>query len=127
MSIVPTLVPTITGDLPEQTDLPDSDEDDNMACPDADFTSYDVPGSPKRFVRFCGVDFLGPGQARDIGSVWTRTFEDCMINCAGFRGCTACSWGPIPGDPGSDHRCWLKSEIRDQYVLRTGWQFALLT
>ena len=51
-----------------------------------------------------------------------------MINCAGFEGCTACGWGLIRKDPGSDHRCWLKSGVTKGKGVekKPGWQFAIM-
>lgn len=124
----------MTSAIPSTTSLPAATSADpslptattKLACPDANDTLYDIPSSPKTFKRFCGIDYDGSAQARDIGSVWTATMEDCMINCAGFPGCEACGWGAIRGDPGSDHRCWLKNNLQDENVKRTGWQFAVL-
>lgn len=116
--------PTSTDDSATGSTLPTATT--KLACPDANGTEYDIPESPKTFLRICGIDYDGSAQARDIGSVWTATMEDCMINCAGFPGCTACGWGAIRGDPGSDHRCWLKNNLQDTHRDRTGWQFAIL-
>lgn len=52
--------------------------------------------------------------------------QDCMNSCAGYPDCTGCSWGMIPGDAGSDHRCWLKSELKTPTAVRSGWDFAIL-
>lgn len=124
LALSTTTPPDATSTDSSTTSLPTATT--KLGCPDANNTIYDVPGSPKNFLRICGIDHDGAAQARDIGSVWTATMEDCMINCAGFSGCTACGWGAIAGDPGSEHRCWLKNNLTDAYQYRTGWQFAIL-
>jgi hypothetical protein len=52
--------------------------------------------------------------------------QDCITSCAGYPKCTACSWGVIPGDAGSDHRCWLKNDLQRPSAVRSGWEFAIL-
>ncbi|KAH7323026.1 hypothetical protein B0I35DRAFT_476921 [Stachybotrys elegans] len=97
-----------------------------VACPAANGTTFDVPGSDARFLRLCGVDYTGPRGAVDLANVWTPTMEDCMIQCAGYTGCEACSWGVIEDDPGSYHRCWMKKNIRASSDVRDGWAFGIL-
>ncbi|OAQ98749.1 hypothetical protein LLEC1_05165 [Akanthomyces lecanii] len=95
-------------------------------CPAANNTQYLEPSSGKTFTHLCGVDFGGPDQARDLGSVWTATMEACIFQCADFAGCTACGWGIIADDPGSEHRCWLKADLQSSRDARAGWDFAIL-
>ncbi|KGQ06800.1 hypothetical protein BBAD15_g7882 [Beauveria bassiana D1-5] len=97
-----------------------------VACPDANNTLYLVPNSQKTFRRFCGIDYSGVNQARDLGSVWTTTVQECILRCADFSGCTACGWGVIADDPGSEHRCWLKADLKALHGARPGWDFAIL-
>ncbi|KAM3540727.1 hypothetical protein ARSEF1564_006352 [Beauveria bassiana] len=97
-----------------------------VACPDANNTLYLVPDSQKTFRRFCGIDYSGVDQARDLGSVWTTTVQECILRCADFSGCTACGWGVIADDPGSEHRCWLKADLKALHGARPGWDFAIL-
>lgn len=97
-----------------------------MPCPAANNTRYLEPSSEKTFTRLCGIDFSGVDQARDLGSVWTTTMQDCIFQCADFPGCTACGWGIIADDPGSEHRCWLKADLKSSHNARTGWDFAIL-
>jgi hypothetical protein len=59
--------------------------------------------------------------------VWTASVQDCIVNCAGFDGCTACSWGVIAGDNYQDnHRCFLKTDLGTPHGTRAGWDFAIL-
>ncbi|OAA38218.1 hypothetical protein BBO_07227 [Beauveria brongniartii RCEF 3172] len=97
-----------------------------VACPAANNTLYLVPDSQKTFRRLCGVDYSGVDQARDLGSVWTTTVQECILRCADFSGCTACGWGIIADDPGSEHRCWLKADLKALHGARPGWDFAIL-
>src|SRR5687767_5271811 len=66
------------------------------SCPAANNTIYSVPGSDKSFLRICGIDysgeFGGDARAKDIGVVITKNMEDCIVNCAGYPGCTGCGW-----------------------------------
>ncbi|KAJ3492997.1 hypothetical protein NLG97_g5013 [Lecanicillium saksenae] len=91
-----------------------------MPCPAANNTRYLVPDTDKTFKRFCGIDYSGVDQARDLGSVWTTTMQECMFQCADFPGCTACGWGIIADDPGSEHRCWLKTDLKSSHGARAG-------
>lgn len=77
-------------------------------------------------MRVCGIDYSGAGQAVDLGNVWTSGMQECMASCAGLPKCTGCSWGVIEGDAGSDHRCWLKGELKTSTAVRPGWDFAIL-
>lgn len=113
-----TVTPTSIAVEPTQTAL--------LACPAANNTKYEVKSVKKTFLRVCGVDYVGSGGAVDLGVVWTASMQDCMNSCAGYTNCTGCSWGVIPGDGGSDHRCWLKSDLRSPTSVRSGWDFAIL-
>ncbi|RFU81267.1 pan domain-containing [Trichoderma arundinaceum] len=97
-----------------------------LGCPQANNTRYQVPGSEKTFLLICGIDFSGADQAVDLGNLFTIDMEDCMSHCATFPGCTACGWGIIPGDPGSEHRCWLKGNLKKTHQTKPGWYFAVL-
>lgn len=66
-----------------------------IPCPAANNTQYLVPETKVTFRRFCGIDYSGPDQARDLTSIYTNTMQDCMFQCADFPGCTACGWGII--------------------------------
>lgn len=100
-------------------------------CPAANGTTYQVPGSDKKFLRICGVDYTGSGsrkEATDIGQVQTETMLDCMKNCAGTSGCDACAWGYLDGDQGTLHRCWMKSNLAQSggHEVDEDWSFAIL-
>ncbi|RYP10145.1 hypothetical protein DL764_000855 [Monosporascus ibericus] len=103
-----------------------------LDCPAANGTTYQVPGSIKRFLRVCGVDYRtgdGLGFATKVGQVETETMLDCMKNCAGTWGCEACGWGYLEGDgPGPLHTCFMKSNLLAgaRREVEEGWSFALL-
>lgn len=103
-----------------------------LDCPAANGTTYQVPGSTKRFLRVCGVDYRtgdGLGFATEVGRVETETMLDCMKNCAGTWGCEACGWGYLQGDgPGPLHTCFMKSNLLSgaRREVEEGWSFALL-
>ncbi|PNY29607.1 Uncharacterized protein TCAP_00477 [Tolypocladium capitatum] len=97
-----------------------------VACPTANNTKYLDARTRKTFLRICGIDYTGPGQAVDLGAVLATSMQECMADCAGYPGCTACGWGVIPGDTGTAHRCWLKGDLQKAHVVRTGWDFAIL-
>ena len=96
-------------------------------CPAANGTTCQVPGSDKKFLRICGVDYSSK-EATDIGQVQTETMLDCMKNCAGTSACDACAWGYIDGDQGTLHRCWMKSNLAQGggHEVDEGWSFARL-
>ncbi|QUC22913.1 uncharacterized protein UV8b_07154 [Ustilaginoidea virens] len=97
------------------------------SCPAANGTTHEVVQVRKTFLRVCGVDYSPDGgEAVSLGVVWTASMEDCMMSCAGYPNCTGCGWGLVPGDAGSDHRCWLWSNLRSAHVVRSGWDFAVL-
>ncbi|RYP10672.1 hypothetical protein DL765_008032 [Monosporascus sp. GIB2] len=103
-----------------------------LDCPAANGTTYQVPGSIKRFLRVCGVDYRsghGQGFATEVGRVETETMLDCMKNCAGTWGCEGCGWGYLEGDdPGPLHTCFMKRDLRAgaRREVDDGWSFALL-
>lgn len=115
---------TSTTSSPTPTPTTDSN---NLSCPAANNTIYHVPDSTAKFKRICGIDYSGVDQAKDIATVWTITMQDCIFQCAEYPGCTACGWGVIKGDPGSEHRCWMKANLTSSHVARPGWEFAILT
>jgi hypothetical protein len=97
------------------------------ACPAANDTIFKVPNSPKTFRRFCGIDYRSGKGTTDLATVWTASMQDCMVNCAGFDGCTACAWGAQKGDNYRDnHRCYLKTDLGKSEEARDGWDFAIL-
>ncbi|KAM0512851.1 hypothetical protein ACHAPE_008485 [Trichoderma viride] len=97
-----------------------------LGCPQANNTRYAVPGLDKTFLLNCGIDYTGAGQAVEVGNLYTADMEDCMANCATFPGCTGAGWGIIPGDAGSEHRCWLKGDLGKKPIPKPGWYFAIL-
>ncbi|RYP43466.1 hypothetical protein DL768_009912 [Monosporascus sp. mg162] len=151
----PTIATTIGTDVPPETTAPSASPtkarssstasspeptvtDDprtggaKLDCPAANGTTYQVPGSIKRFLRVCGVDYRtgdGQGFATEVGRVETETMLDCMKNCAGTWGCEACGWGYLEGDgPGPLHTCFMKSDLLPgaRREVDEGWSFALL-
>ncbi|KAG9255542.1 uncharacterized protein F5Z01DRAFT_651478 [Emericellopsis atlantica] len=104
-----------------------STDEASEACPAANDTTFAVPNSPKTFRRFCGVDYRSAQGTTDLATVWTASMQDCMVNCAGFDGCTACAWGVQKGDNYRDnHRCYLKTDLGESQEVRDGWDFAIL-
>ena len=100
---------------------------ESQACPAANDTRFSVPNSDKTFLRICGVDYQGRGGTDELAIVWTASMQDCIVNCAGFDECTACSWGAVPGDSYRDnHRCYLKTNLGKRNKARPGWDFAML-
>ncbi|KAK8039017.1 hypothetical protein PG993_007428 [Apiospora rasikravindrae] len=97
-----------------------------LDCPAANGTEYMVPGSNKRFLRVCGVDYTGDSGGIDLKQVTTQSMLDCMTNCAGTYGCTGCGWGYMEGDTGYEHRCWLKSKLMKSHETDINWSFAVL-
>jgi hypothetical protein len=88
---------------------------------------YTVPGSDKRFLQLCGVDYSAAFEAVEITHLPTRTFADCMDNCAGTAGCTGCGWGFIANDTSAEaHRCWLKSSLVSSHRASEDWCFGVL-
>ncbi|KAI1438322.1 hypothetical protein GGR50DRAFT_488478 [Xylaria sp. CBS 124048] len=99
-------------------------------CPGVNGTIYDPPGSSKKFLRLCGVDFDKKDGAVDIENMYLGSPTDCIDKCAAAADCTGCGWGVIAGDnQGSLHRCWLKNNLTDNkpHVAEADWYFASLT
>ncbi|KAI1474908.1 hypothetical protein F4774DRAFT_399126 [Daldinia eschscholtzii] len=94
-------------------------------CPAANGTTYQVPGSDKRFLRVCGIDY-GDSESTNLRQVPTESILDCMKNCAGTAGCTGCGWGYIEGDTGTQHTCWLKGGLKKPHDADINWAFAIL-
>jgi hypothetical protein len=97
----------------------------NSDCPSLNDTIYHVPGSTKRFLRLCGIDFSGSG-ATDLAQVWTVSMADCMNSCASFDQCTACAWGYMEGDEGDKHRCYMKKNLKMGHDAAKDWCLAIL-
>lgn len=114
-----TISPTTTSTNPASTA-------GKLDCPAANGTEFQVPGSNKRFLRVCGVDYTGDDGGIDLKQVTTLTMLDCMTNCAGTYGCTGCGWGYMEGDSGYEHRCWLKSKLMKPHDTDINWSFAVL-
>ncbi|KAK4135828.1 hypothetical protein BT67DRAFT_355499, partial [Trichocladium antarcticum] len=97
----------------------------NSDCPALNNTVYHVPGSTKRFLRLCGIDYSGSG-ATDLAHVYTGSMADCIHACASFDQCTSCSWGYLEGDAGSEHRCYMKKELKTAHEVASDWCLAVL-
>lgn len=95
-------------------------------CPAANNTMYQVPGSHKRFLRLCGIDYHGSTSSRDLIHMYTASMADCMNSCASFDQCTAVGWGFLPGDTGKEHRCYMKTDLKTGHAATTDWCFAML-
>ncbi|KAL2024270.1 hypothetical protein VTK56DRAFT_9426 [Thermocarpiscus australiensis] len=98
----------------------------NSDCPALNNTIYHVPGSTKSFLRLCGIDYSGSGEATDLAEVYTGSMADCMDICASFDQCTACGWGYLAGDEGSEHRCYMKTNLKRAHTAASDWCFAIL-
>ncbi|CAK7217242.1 hypothetical protein SCUCBS95973_003079 [Sporothrix curviconia] len=108
-------------------------------CPAANGTTYTVPGSSTKFLRFCGIDYSGTGAAVDLSHLPTTSMDDCMNNCAGTSGCTACGWGPPNSSTtstdstgfvvsGKNYQCYLKSTLgsaKTATSAESDWCFAI--
>ncbi|KAI1816665.1 hypothetical protein GGS20DRAFT_536429 [Poronia punctata] len=108
------------------THMPAPTAEVDTGCPAVNGTTYRVPGSTKRFLRLCGVDYGEGDGAIDITNIPTVNVTDCIDNCAGTPGCVGCGWGFIKGDKGPEHRCWLKSDLKKSHDANPNWAFALL-
>ncbi|KAI0470890.1 hypothetical protein GGR56DRAFT_678179 [Xylariaceae sp. FL0804] len=102
-------------------------------CPGINGTRWQDPGSTKVFLRLCGLDYVGgvgaEAEATDIGRVPTANMLACMQNCAGTPRCTGCGWGVLAGDAdaaGTDHTCWLKTDLGAPQQAGEDWSFAVL-
>ncbi|KAK0710319.1 hypothetical protein B0T26DRAFT_836585 [Lasiosphaeria miniovina] len=98
-------------------------------CPGTNGTFYtsSVASGSKRFQRLCGLDFSGPGQAEDIGSVNTTSLNDCIDACAAKTNCTGAGWGIMTGTNSSIQPCWMKTNLNKNHKATVGWGFAILT
>ncbi|OTA87823.1 hypothetical protein M434DRAFT_399326 [Hypoxylon sp. CO27-5] len=104
---------------------PTGNTEGKIDCPAANGTTYQVPGSDKRFLRICGIDYSGD-EAEDLRQVPTESILDCMKNCAGTAGCTGCGWGYLEGDTGTQHTCFLKGNLKKSHEADINWAFAVL-
>lgn len=124
-SVTSTLSTTIASGT-QSSSTPTATSTTAANCPSGNNTVYSVPGSDKKFLQLCGVDYSGKEEAVDLANVLTANMKECMDNCAGFTGCTACGWGVIDGDKGDDHRCWLKNDLGKSHKATSNWTFAIL-
>ncbi|KAI0525608.1 hypothetical protein F5B22DRAFT_633682 [Xylaria bambusicola] len=109
------------------TQRPMPTQEVKTSCPKVNGTVYEVPGSTKKFLQLCGIDYGKEDGAIDLRNVYTDTAEDCINNCAGTKGCTGCGWGFINGDHGPPFRCWLKSKVEGRpHDANTTWHFSVL-
>ncbi|KAH7629669.1 hypothetical protein B0T09DRAFT_357370 [Sordaria sp. MPI-SDFR-AT-0083] len=108
-----------------------------IECPAINSTSYiatvagnsSSPGgsTSKKFTRLCGVDF-GKGEAVDIGSVNTTSFNSCLDKCAQKQGCMGAGWGAIQGDEETHHTCWMKTNLTTKgHKAVDEWAFGVLS
>ncbi|KAI2774483.1 hypothetical protein F4815DRAFT_397043 [Daldinia loculata] len=104
---------------------PTGNAEGKIDCPAANGTTYQVPGSDKRFLRICGIDY-SDNESTNLRQVPTESILDCMKNCAGTAGCTGCGWGYIEGDTGTQHTCWLKGGLKKPHDTDINWAFAKL-
>lgn len=104
---------------------PTGNAEGKIDCPAANGTTYQVPGSDKRFLRICGIDY-SDDESTNLRQVPTESILDCMKNCAGTAGCTGCGWGYIEGDTGTQHTCWLKGGLKKPHDTDINWAFAKL-
>lgn len=111
-------------------------------CPAANGTTYKVSGSSTTFLRLCGIDYSGTGAAVDLSHLPATSMDDCMNNCAGTSGCTACGWGPVNSsttssgvgssgfeESGKDFQCYMKStlgNVKTAVKADSDWCFAIL-
>ncbi|KAK1775119.1 hypothetical protein QBC45DRAFT_423178 [Copromyces sp. CBS 386.78] len=83
--------------------------------------------SSKKFTRLCGLDF-GQGEAVDIGSVNTTSFNSCLDKCAQKQACMGAGWGAIPGDEETHHTCWMKTNLTTKgHKAVDEWAFGMLS
>ncbi|KAI0490328.1 hypothetical protein F4859DRAFT_457765 [Xylaria cf. heliscus] len=118
---------TSSSSSPAATRTSAANPDARTSCPAINGTVYQVPGSTKKFLQLCGVDYGTEDGAVDIRNVYTDTAQDCIDNCAGTTGCTGCGWGFIEGDKGPPFRCWLKDNVDGKsHAANATWYFAVL-
>ncbi|KAI0814408.1 hypothetical protein GGR55DRAFT_431307 [Xylaria sp. FL0064] len=126
-AVTPSASPTSTRMPTTSTPAPGAIPGTKTSCPGVNGTIYQVPGSTKKFLQLCGIDYGKQDGAIDIRNVYTDTAEDCIENCAGTTGCTGCGWGFIEGDKGPPFRCWLKSNVDGKpHDADMTWQFSEL-
>ncbi|KAI0832217.1 hypothetical protein F5Y06DRAFT_280990 [Hypoxylon sp. FL0890] len=126
----PTTTVTLTESTSTETSTssistPTGNAEGKIDCPAANGTTYQVPGSDKRFLRICGIDYSGD-EAQDLRQVPTESMLDCMKNCAGTANCTGCGWGYLEGDTGTQHTCFLKGNLKKPHEADINWAFAVL-
>lgn len=111
-------------------------------CPAANGTTYKVPGSSTSFLRLCGIDYSGTGAAVDLSHLPATSMDDCMNDCAGTSGCTACGWGPANSsttssgvgssgfeESGKNFQCYMKSTLgsaKTAVKAESDWCFAII-
>lgn len=118
---------TSTRTSTRSTQTPTPTQGTKIDCPEVNGTIYEVPGSTKKFLQLCGIDYGKEDGAVDLRNVYTETAEDCMDNCAGTTGCTGCGWGFIQGDKGPPFRCWLKRKVNGEpHKAEMSWHFSVL-
>ncbi|ERT01444.1 hypothetical protein HMPREF1624_02693 [Sporothrix schenckii ATCC 58251] len=137
------IVSTLPTAATSSSSSPSSTSTSLTDCPAANGTTYNVPGSGTTFLRLCGIDFSGTGAAVDLSHLPTTSMDDCMNNCAGTSGCTACGWGPANssttssgvGSSGFENsgknyfQCYLKStlgSIKTAVYADSDWCFAIM-
>ena len=98
----------------------------DVQCPRVNGSIYTASTGGKRFRRMCGVDYGGPGEAIDIGSVKTRNLDACIDACASRGNCTGAGWGVIENDQGPLHSCWMKTSLNKSHKATPEWGFAVL-
>ncbi|KAK3330625.1 hypothetical protein B0H66DRAFT_69880 [Apodospora peruviana] len=95
------------------------------ACPYYANTQYETP-SGKKFLRLCGVDYSGPGEAKDISSERTPTFLDCLELCAKKESCTGAGWGPMLPERPARTTCWMKNSLNLSHIAPADWNFGIV-
>ncbi|GAB1311520.1 hypothetical protein MFIFM68171_01730 [Madurella fahalii] len=100
--------------------------DYNSDCPALNNTIYHVPGSTRSFLRLCGIDYSGDSGATDMAHLYTSSMAECMNVCASNAHCEACAWGYLPGDQGTEHRCYMKRDLQRAHRASSDWCFAIL-
>ncbi|KAL0938537.1 uncharacterized protein CTRU02_205147 [Colletotrichum truncatum] len=99
----------------------------NALCPDADNTVYSPTGSDKRFLRVCGIDYIGETEAIDMSNMLAKSMGECMDICSKTAQCTAAGWGNVTTTQGTmELRCWLKRDLKSSHEVKEGWNFAIL-
>ncbi|KAK3693654.1 hypothetical protein B0T22DRAFT_46452 [Podospora appendiculata] len=94
-------------------------------CPDVANVQFAAPKN-KIFLHVCGIDYSGRGEAHDLANEKTSTFEDCLTQCAMMSQCTGAGWGPMDGDSGNVHTCWMKNQLNKSHIATPDWNFGVL-